>query len=168
MFAEEWREVQDFPGYVVSNYGEVFNEKTRRTLTQSPVAYDIPTVGLNLEGKVFRRSVPVLVAKAFIKEDREHFDTPIHLDGDRTNCRVDNLAWRPRWFAVNYHKQVERVLFPDWRADIRLVETGEVFARPKEASMKYGELETRIVLSVANDSPVFPHGHHYQYAELED
>lgn len=171
MLMEEWVEVPDFPWYSISNYGRVRGGEKDRILKWSPIQYNIPTVGLVKDGKPYRRSVPVLVARAFIPvphvADPSYpaFDTPIHLDGDRSNPRVDNLEWRPRWFAVNYHKERGFKPFPQWNRDIRLIQTGEVFSSPREAAQKYGELENDIYKSVMHygEKSVFPHGHRYVF-----
>lgn len=161
MLAEEWTSVPDFPEYSISNYGRVRSIRLDRLLAWSPIYYNIPTVGMMRDGVQMRRSVPVLVCRAFIPQPAPHFDTPIHLDGDRTNCRVDNLAWRPRWFAINYHKQFSSPPFPEWDSDIVLLETGEVFSTPAEAARKYGEIEREIFRSTVSERAVFPHDHHY-------
>lgn len=165
MLAEEWTDVPDFPEYSISNYGRVRSIRLDRLLAWSPIYYNIPTVGMMRDGVQMRRSVPVLVCRAFIPQPAPHFDTPIHLDGDRTNCRVDNLAWRPRWFAINYHKERQNVTYPEWTKDFRLLETGELFGHPSEAAMKYGELERQIHRSLYAGRETFPHNHHYVWEE---
>jgi len=162
---EEWLEIEDFPGYYVSNYGYVRSEHSDRMLTLSPVQYGMPTVGLMRDQLQYRRAVSGLVARAFLDEpEREDFNTPIHLDGDRKNCRVDNLMWRPRWFAVNYHKERITPPFPQWSRDIRLAQTGEIFDNPSQAAQKYGLLERDIHRSLVNGSPVAPYGFFFDYA----
>jgi len=165
---EEWVHIPDFPGYMISNHGRV-SHPDGRILVNSPVQYNIPTVGLRLDGdpKVYRRAVPLLVAAGFLPEpDREDFDTPIHLDGDRSNPRADNLAWRPRWFAIQFHKDRRHTDYPNWQAPIILVETGEKFPTVHEAAQTYGELEKGIHSCLINPrDAVWPHGHHYVYAD---
>lgn len=169
---EEWLPIDEFPGYYVSNYGRVRSEMSNRNLKWSPVQYGVPTVGLMKEDgghlRQFRRSVPLLVARAFLPAPVEPADTPIHLDGDRSNPRADNLAWRPRWFAVCYHKERAKDPYPNWTRDIVLLDTGEVFAHPRDAAMKYGELEIDIYKSVMNRRKIFPHGHTYRFDEEVD
>lgn len=156
---EEWLPIDEFPGYSVSNYGFVHSTNTERVLKNSPVQYNMPTVGMSIDGKQHRRSVAGLVARAFLPDpEADHFDTPIHLDGDRSNCRVDNLAWRPRWFAINYHIERRSSPLPPWSRDIRLLDTGEVFSSPAEAAQKYGLLEVDINRSLVMGYDVFPHG----------
>jgi hypothetical protein len=118
-----------------------------------------------LDGKQYRRSVSGLVAQAFLDDPvREDFNTPIHLDGDRKNCRADNLEWRPRWFAVNYHKERLNPPFPKWTRDIRLMDTLEIFDNPSQAAVKYGLLERDIHKAIVQGLTVFPFNYEFQYA----
>lgn len=163
---EEWLQIEDFPDYYISNYGRVKSEISNRNLMWSPIQYGIPTVGLMRDGKQWRRSVPVLVAKTFLPPPlREDFDTPIHLDGDRSNPRADNLMWRPRWFAVNFHKQRTTSPYPNWNRDIQLVETGEVFDNPSQIAEKYGLLEDAIHKAILNGTEVFPQGYTFRFLD---
>ena len=78
------------------------------------------------DGEQRHRSVPLLVAKAFIPQPPGPFDTPINLDGDRHNNHIHNLAWRPRWFAIKYNQQFRypyKILF---EAPVVELEHGEV------------------------------------------
>ena len=54
------------------------------------------------------------------------FDTPINLDGDRHNNRVENLTWRPRWFAIKYNQQFRHPYENPIPARIMDLKTGEV------------------------------------------
>lgn len=163
---EEWLPIDEFPDYVVSNYGSIRNALTGRFMKLSPVQYGMPTVAMMFDGHQSRRSVAGLVANAFIPKPREDFNTPIHLDGDRKNCRIDNLMWRPRWFAVNYHTELRKQPFDDWSDDIRLVQTGEVFEHPMEPAMKYGLLQREIHQSIVNQRVVFPHGYTFVFDRM--
>lgn len=164
---EEWMVLTDFPDYAVSNYGYVKNLNTGKTLSRSPVQYGMLTVALMNDGQQYRRSIATLVAEHFIEgPPREDFNTPIHLDGDRANCRADNLAWRPRWFAVNYHMERRNPPFAGWDADFRLNETWEIFDKLSQPAMKYGLLEREIHKSLVEGTPTFPQGFTFSLLDL--
>lgn len=129
----------------------------------SPTLDGILTVGLVLNGKQYRRSVKVLVARAFVPGESEMMNTPIQLDGDQTNLRSDNLVWRPRWFALEYIKQFDDP--PTWYFSAPIVETrtGTTYKNVMEASMTHGELCKHIRRSILNGTAVFPTGHIYVY-----
>lgn len=154
---ELWHDIDMFPPYSISNYGEVRNDKTGRILSQSTNQYSKPKVGLTIPGNPRPVTVGVvrLVAEHFLDPpEHEHFDTPIHLDGNPKNCRADNLMWRPRWYAIKYHQQFTS---PNWFShDVpcRNVDTGETFNHPSTAAQHYGVLSKDIFLSMFNGDPV--------------
>jgi hypothetical protein len=149
----------EFPNYSVSEDGRVRNDKESRLMTIGLNTRGIATVGLadlSIPGKTCRRSVSVLVAEAFITTARSlDFNTPIHLDGDKRNCHVENLAWRPRWFALEYGQQFKTG--PNgYSCEIQEIKTEEIFANSWEAAIKYGLLEREIVFSILRQTYVIP------------
>lgn len=153
---ERWKPIPDFPGYSVSDRGRVLNEDTQRIMAvlvnQQGVAY----VGLTRDKVQYRRGLALLVANEFLDPPPASiFDTPIHLDGDKTNADVRNLAWRPRWFAVKYHKQFKHPP-KGFRVPIQDVETGTIFETSWEAAITYGLLDEEILSSIVNLTYVWP------------
>jgi NUMOD4 motif len=153
---EHWKTIDLFPEYSVSNFGNVRSNKSSRILSISPNQYGVVQVGLMKNGVQYHRSVPLLVAKAFLPIKQGPFDTPINLDGDRLNNHVDNLVWRPRWFAVKYNRQFR---FP---SDLHIsrpivdLKTGEISINSMDCAKRYGLLEEEVVLAVMNKSYVWP------------
>lgn len=162
---EKWVQIKEFPNYCVSNYGRVRRISNNRILTRSPIQKGIMTVGLMFEGEIHRRSVSLLVATTFISPPKYKYDvpTPIHLDGDRSNCRVDNLRWRPRWFAIHYHKQITLDLFPRWNGLFELIDTGEIYSHPRECAKQYGLLQSDIHIALLDESRIFPYGYSFRF-----
>src|SRR5262245_2607454 len=97
---EMWAPIEDFPDYSVSNQGRIRSDRFDRVLAVSLTQYGLVQVGLRRGHTQHNRSVPLLVAKAFVPEVPGPFDTPINLNGDREDNRAANLKWRPRWFAI--------------------------------------------------------------------
>jgi hypothetical protein len=164
---EEWVEVQDFPGYSVNPLGQVKNDLSDRILHTRLNQYGVPYVGLMRDWRQCIRSLPRLVAQAYIPQPSEIFDTPINLNGDRTNCAVDNLMWRPRWYAVYYVAQFKDRYVHSIEASIRNIETQEVFENSLAAGCYYGILEREIVLSVLNKTPAWPTYQTFELANRE-
>jgi hypothetical protein len=102
---EEWVTLLEFPMYQVNNLGHIKNKKVDRFVATSLTRQNVVKVALVNERGRFTRSVAVLVAHIFVHGYNDIFNTPIHLDGDLTNCEATNLLWRPRWFAYQYHRQ---------------------------------------------------------------
>lgn len=155
---EYFRTIEHFENYAVSDYGRVMNVDTQELLTLSPTEYGELTVGLTREGKQHRRSVKVLVARAFVPGETRVFDTPILLDGNRDNLHAKNIQWRPRWFAIVY---VQQFTNPQANLDvgpIYNVFTEEVYDNVLEAAMATGSLARDIRSSLLNETRVFPTG----------
>ena len=119
-------------------------------------------VGLYRDGVQFTQSVAVIVAQAFLPEHPEHFDTVIHLDGDKQNCHLDNLMWRPRWFAREYHRQLKHDLELFYAAfeDIR---SGELFDSSLDAAARYGLLERDVFRDLNDQNAFLPEGQNFKF-----
>lgn len=160
----EWRRIATFPEYSVSNIGTVRNDETRNHMTLLINQRGIVNVGLTKNRVQYKRAVSLLVARAYIEDPlNEAFDASINLDGDRTNNRVNNLLWRPRWFAIRYRAQFSQPHIDSFRPVVN-VETEEVFYNAWIASLTYGVLHRDIVLSLFNRCPVWPIRQHFRDA----
>jgi hypothetical protein len=153
---EEWKPISTFKGYSVSSIGRVKNDKTDRVLELNTNQQGVQFVGLMRNSIQYHRSVPLLVAKAFLPREYPSFDTPINLNGDREDNRVENLAWRPRWFAIKYNQQFLHPYEFGFPNRLRNIKTGEISANSWECAIRYGLLERDLVLSVFNRTYVWP------------
>ena len=161
---ERWDKIEDFPIYSISDFGRVRNELRGTLLKNCYVQYGMLVVSLYRDGKQHRRSVATLVAGSFIPSPpREDFTTIIHKDGNRDNCHYTNLDWRPRHFAIRFHRERMLSPFPNWRLPFRMLDTGEIFSTPSECAVKYGLLEGGIYLALVNQSPVFPGNYMFEF-----
>ena len=162
----EWEYIDGFPGYVVNPLGQVQNEHTGRILRPQRNQFDVAFVGLiDEEGHQKQRSIALLVASAFIPQDLESFNTPINLDGDRQHCSVDNLMWRPRWFAIQYHQQFKRRYPYPIDTPIRDLGTDEIYADSGHVFTTFGLLERDLVTAIELRTYVWPT---YQTFDLAD
>jgi hypothetical protein len=158
----ECKFIPEFPNYQVSTDGRVFNVRTSRDMTLSPTLNDDLTVGLMKDGIQYRRSVKVLVARAFVPGETELFNTPMLLDGDKENLIAENIVWRPRWFSWTYARQFIEP-YPEWyhNGPIMNVRTEMRYHTIFSAAMIHGSLCEDIYQSLENDTPVFPTGERY-------
>lgn len=161
----DWVPVHGFPGYSVNPLGQVKKDSTGRLLHTRLNQYGVPYVGLMREWRQCIRSLPRLVATAFIEQPNEVFDTPINLDGDRTNCRIDNLAWRPRWYAVYYVNQFKEPYDNPILSPLRDIDTDEEFSNSLAAACHFGLLEREVVLSVLNRTLTWPTYQQFEIVE---
>lgn len=153
---EQWRPIEDFPGYSVSDHGRIRTDKTGRILRLNQNQFGLVQVGMVRDGEQKHRSVPLLVAKAFLVAMPGPFDTPINLDGDRRNNHVDNLAWRPRWFAIRYNQQFRHPYENSIMAPVVDLKSGEISDNSFECAKRYGLLEKDLVFSILNRTYVWP------------
>lgn len=149
-----WQELDEFPDYAVNDLGDIHNIKTGMPRKTSINQHGIVKISLYKNRKeLHTRSVAVLVADAFVEGKTDVFDTPIHIDGDRLNCRADNLMWRPRWFAVQYHRQFDSPEFHNSYVHIVDVETGMEFYNVKDACMHFGLYYNDVYRSYIHEEP---------------
>jgi hypothetical protein len=159
----EWVLVEGFPKYSVNRLGQVrrdsFDRFVRPQMNQTGSVY----VPLMRDGVLKQRSLALIVAKAFLPEPTPPFDTPINLNGDRWDCRVENLMWRPRGFAIRYHQQFKTPYERPVKAPLRARDDREVFPDSLSAAKRYGLLERDVVLSMQYNTYAWPT---YQIFEL--
>ena len=120
---EDWREVPEFPGYSVNSEGVVRNDDREMVLARSVNQQGVVYVSLWRDHIQYNRAVPLIVAKTFLEPPpNPGFDSAIHLDGDKINTAASNLMWRPRWFAMRFHRQFQRKAPVGMRPDVPVEE----------------------------------------------
>lgn len=155
--SENWSTVDIFPQYEVSDLGRVRNKQSEFCLSPNPNQYGALKLNLMRDNEKFTVGLNHIVARAHIESPmREDFDTIIHLDGDRMNCKASNLMWRPRYFAVRYHEQFSYESFERAVTPVQDRKTGRVYARIQDAVMEHGLIYQEILVSVHMNTYVWP------------
>lgn len=109
---EEWRDIEGFDGYQISNYGRVkslnYNKtKQEKILKPQKSTKGYLTVGLNKNGKQVRKQIHRLVAEAFL-ENPNNLPQVNHKDEDKSSNIVSNLEWCDSKYNNNYGTRTER------------------------------------------------------------
>ena len=112
---EIWKEIEEAPAYLVSNFGKVMTThgNGKKIMKQGTDKDGYKKIALSIgNGRYIHRRVHRLVATAFL-ENKNEFPIINHIDGDVTNNRVDNLEW-----CNNSRNQLHRyrVLHKTWDA----------------------------------------------------
>lgn len=87
------------PGYRVTATGKVYSTDHNwrgygeREMRQHPNSYGYPSVRLTIDGRRKRLAVHRLVAQCFLPPKPSPVHQIRHLDGNKTNNAVSNLAW---------------------------------------------------------------------------
>lgn len=113
---ELWVVLEEFPGYVISNYGQIYSFRSHRLLqpTWNPDGYLV--VGFRVNGKTRTLRVNRLVATAFIGPPEEGLEAN-HIDGDHENNHISNLEWVT--FEENMRHVREVLRRPErWREEL--------------------------------------------------
>jgi hypothetical protein len=160
--SERWAPIQDFPGYDISDHGEVYSRWSNIRLSLSVNQSGVTKVTLQRENLgPSTRSVALLVAEAFSEGPRSPSDVPIHVDGHQTNNHYENLVWRPRWYAWKYRNQFSHPIPPDYYHPVENRTTRIRYATTMLAGIADGVLWELVYNSSLTGRPVFPTGHIY-------
>lgn len=94
MSSEEWKEIDGYPDYEISNQGRVQSWKRGGPRIMSPGASSngYLKVGLYHEGRCVHHAIHRLVAKAFVPGYADDL-VVCHNDSDRQNNVYTNLRW---------------------------------------------------------------------------
>lgn len=159
------KEIEDFPSYLISPDGTIYNAENGLRRKPSRTRNGSVKITLHRNGIPYTRSVALLVANAYLWNDFDPslFDTPIHLDNDQKNNHVENLAWRPRWFAVRYQRQYWN---PNYRHATTVVEdvnTEIVYSSLVEVCQTFGLLYVDVINSCTRHEHVFPTWQYFRF-----
>jgi hypothetical protein len=152
-------QVAEFPKYGVNREGQVRNLKTMQEVNPCLNGSGVAVIRFRDDhNQIHSRGLAKLVARMYIPRNLDAFDTPIHLDGDRMNCAVDNLMWRPRWHAILYHKQFRKPYSNPIERPLTASDSDDVYTCTFDAATRYGLLEEDVVRGIIEGGPVWPVG----------
>lgn len=159
---KEWRQVEEFPDYEVSELGEIRNIQTQHHNGTYNNGSDVLQVSMRRAGRPYIRAVHRVVAEAFLDPHPEggRF-VPFHIDRDWMNCAADNLQWKPLWWAARIARQDKQTIPRDNRP-IRMHNPYQEFDNALECAKAIGGLEDLVLLTAQNQ-----HGRTYMGSAFE-
>lgn len=102
---EEWRPIEEFPNYAVSNEGRLFAWKTAKYLLPQKQATGHLYIGLYPgDGKARFRMVAKLVLTAFAAVPESDISVYFR-DGNPENTKLSNLYWRRKTKHISTSKR---------------------------------------------------------------
>ena len=104
----EWRAVEEFPNYIVSESGEVKNIHTGKTISTNLSHTGYRQISLWRDGKKYSKRLCRIVAKSFCDG---YFDGSEvnHKDENILNDNANNLEWVTHIYNMNYGTRNKRV-----------------------------------------------------------
>lgn len=125
IYIEKWASIKNWEGlYEISSYGRVKNIKTNNILKGDANSCGYRRVILYDKNRKQRFFIHRLVAEVFIHnfEDKPQVN---HIDGDKTNNRLDNLEWVSQ--SENEIHAIRNKLKGSWRGEFIVVfEDGKI------------------------------------------
>ena len=89
---EQWKKIEGYENYKVSDKGRVLNTTTKKYLNGGVCNCGYVKIGLTKEKKHKTFTLHRLVAQAFL-DNPEHKELVRHCDADNLNNDVSNLYW---------------------------------------------------------------------------
>lgn len=161
---EVWVDIEGYSNYLVSNYGTIYNRRTEKFMSLSKTMQgDLKVTLVSKSGDRVTRSVRVLVAEAFVPkpfeigdERNDYCDTVIVLNHNKNHVSANNLAWRPKWFAHRYARQVVEPVPNEYYRDVKNIHTNVVYSSIMEACDTEGLLYKDVFNSTIFGDSVYP------------
>lgn len=100
---ETWKEIENYPGYYVSNYGQVISAKRNKLLVPVPDKDGYTRVGLSNKDGVKTFKVHRLVALAFVPKPSN--DPEADFVNHKNEIKDDNRACNLEWCDVRYNNE---------------------------------------------------------------
>jgi hypothetical protein len=163
---ERWKRIPRYARYEVSDQGRVMNSRTERILGTSLGHSGMVRVALFDGHQQITCSLALLVAEAFVPGQDDFSNTPLHINGDPSDNRAVNLAWRSRSFALRHRLQyTQKSLTAYMVGPVRHVATGEIFETIVDAARQYGLLVQDVRRSCYDWRVTLqPGGHKFEWA----
>lgn len=152
---ENWKVIDEFPTYSVSDKGNVRNDKRNYILQGGYDKDGYRQVTLSYNGKQYNRRICRLVAIAFIPNPN-NLPQVNHKDENREHDWANNLEWCTSTYNNNYGMRTQAT-----RRLVKCVETGKIYEGVRVASRQCNIPHQNIGKSCRNGN--IAGGYHWQY-----
>lgn len=180
---EQWKKIQGFENYSVSNLGEVRNDISGKkiSISSDKDGYQVCYCFNNGKRKTFR--IHQLVARAFIPNPN-NYETVDHIKPDKKDNRVVNLMWlsaeeNSRKFQLeqiteeqkkvrsNNCKKMQEKAYKSTSKPVKCVETNIIYPSICECARKMGIYQSEIS-RVLQDKRRSAKGYHFEFTDKEE
>lgn len=170
--SEEWKNIEGYPNYSVSNLGRVRNDRSGKVL--KPIKRGGYTenqkylfVGLRCGSPAKLRSMSIhrLVAVAFIPNP-ENKPQVNHKDGNRYNNAISNLEWVTCGENIRHSFNVLNRKSGSSKKVMR-IEDGRIFESMSEAARFCGLKNVGNIYRCIKGGRPTAGGYHWKYADVE-
>ena len=143
---EQWRQIEDFPSYEVSDHGRVRRGDSGRLIGIFDNGHGVLQVVIRRDNRSHARAVHKLVAEGFLDPPPDGDYVPMFRDDNRCNLAADNLEWKTRSFAIQWTLQGKRTVPRDNRRVLHL-RSGVVYDNALECAKDLRGLEDLVILT---------------------
>lgn len=105
--SETWKQLKDYPNYIISDKGNVKNIKTDRLINKAYQKSGHTIVCLSNKGKIRTIGVARLILETFKPRENTAKLSILFKDDDKRNCTLDNIDWSEEEY-INRHKKIPR------------------------------------------------------------
>lgn len=176
----EWRKIDGFSRYSVSDAGQVRNDITGRVLKTQADKFGYLRLGLSNDQGRSKKYLHRLVAEAFVPNPDGKPEVN-HKDGNKKNCAASNFEWvTPHENLIHMYRvlgikrkplskeEVERLSMFASKArmkSVRCIETGRVYESLKSAAVDTGITGASITHAMRRAGTAG--GFHWEFARKE-
>lgn len=96
---EIWREIEGFPGYLISSEGRILGQRNKKPMLPIIYPQGYLVISFYKGGNRFQLPIHDLVLTTF-KGSRPEGMVAFHKDGNQTNNKLDNLEWVDCRFSI--------------------------------------------------------------------
>lgn len=163
---EFWEQLEEYPGYEVSDQGRIRNARTGRILRVTDNGSNCMIVNLRRYGRAHVCQVRWLVARQFLDIPYDLDSIPQHINGDYRDCRKSNLEWMSRSDVHWRLYQKSQGADPDNRP-IEILDTGEEYRNIFECAKAIGGYAKLIHRTMYNHGYTYK-GYQFRYSDGGD